>query len=104
MREIIRGKLYDTEKSELLHSVEVQITEYNLTIKKIEQLYRTYKTKKFFICVREFDPDPLKQITQQVQDNGGWELFEITESSAKTWTEKFLHTEDIIKIFEVEEM
>lgn len=104
MREIIKGKLYDTEKSELLHSIEVSLTEYNETSKKIERLYRTNNTKNYFLCVLDLSSNPAKFVNQQVLDNNGWELFEITEAAAQTWTEKFLHTDDIIKIFDIVEM
>ena len=104
MKEIIQGKLYDTEKSELLYTIEFEITNLGITTKKIEKLYRTNKAKKFFICILEFEKDPMRPITQQVQDNDGWELFEVSDDSARIWTEKFLPTNEIVKIFDVEEM
>ena len=104
MKEIIRGKLYDTEQSQFIHSVEIEVHNKIEEKVKIEKLYKTNKNEKFFLVVYEKDRDPYKFTSQQVLDNEGWEIFEISDGEARLWAEKFLGVDDIEKIFEVELM
>ena len=104
MKEIIRGKLYDTEESQFIHSVEIEIHNNIEEKVKIEKLYKTIKNEKFFLVVYEKDRDPFKFTSQQVLDNKGWEIFEISDGEARMWAEKFLSVDEIQEIFSVDLM
>ena len=104
MREIIDGKMYDTDTSKFLYSIEVEISVGDISRKRIEKLYQANKSAKYFLCVLDNERDPMQPISRQVQDNDGWEIFEFTNYNARKWAEKFLPTIEIEKIFKIEMM
>lgn len=104
MQEIINGKLYDTEQSELIYSIELKINLPGERKEKTEKLYKGKKSGKYFLCVLEHNEDPGKFVSQQMKDNDGWELFEFSKDSAIKWAEKFMPTDKIMKNFDIKEM
>ena len=101
MRKIINGQMYDTEKAECLGSYDNGHCRNNINFYEEE----LYKTKKGNYFIYENGGSNSK-CSIYIGGNymGGSNIYAVSEEKARKWAEKYLGTDDYIRIFgEIEE-
>ena len=101
MKKAIDGKIYDTEKAELIGSYDAGLGTRDFRNFK-EDLYRTKKGRWFLAG----QGGPLTKYARRAGNNGwtnGSRIIPISEAEARAWCEHYMAVELTEKLFELEE-